>query len=344
MPNRTSRFARSRLGILATAVTLFASLSGCGLLSGEEDSGSDGASGNAKLEKATINVGVLPVVDVAPLYLAIEKGYFKDEGLNVKVQVLPSGPASIQALVGKDIDIAFASYPAPITAQGQGAGDFKFVAEALAAKPGHMTVVAPQGSSLTKPEEMPGKKIAITAPKSFTDLAPMAILESKGIPFDTIQWVPMAFPDMIGAMQKGDVDGAVVVSPWPTIAEKQLGARVIFDAASGPTGEMPMSGWTALGGEGNLVDSSPNTVAAFQRGLAKAQAEAQKDRSIVEPILVKYAKVDKSIASLMTIATFSTSLDPKRVQRVADLLYHFHVTADRVDVSKMVVAAPADEG
>jgi NitT/TauT family transport system substrate-binding protein len=51
---------------------------------------------------------------------------------------------------------------------------------------------------------------------------------------------------------------------------------------------------------------------------------------------VKYAHVDEAIAPLMTISTYSTTLDPERVQRVSDLLSHFDVLDKPVDVSTMV--------
>jgi NitT/TauT family transport system substrate-binding protein len=342
MPNRTTRTShprRARVPVLGLAAVLAFSLTGCGLLGGEDDSnsGSDsGDSGNGKLEQTDITVGVLPVVDVGPFYLALEKGYFEDEGLNVTPEVLASGPASIQGLVSGDLDIAFGSYPAPITAQSTGVGDFKIVAEALAAKPGHMALVTVPGSPLQKPQDAPGKKIAITAPNSFTDLAPMAVLESQNVDFSTVEWVPMKLPDMIPALQRGDVQGAVAVEPWVTVAEQQLGATIVLDGASGPTAEMPMAGYTALGGDDGFATKAPNSVMAFQRALAKAQAEAQADRAVVEPMLVKYAHVDEAIAPLMTISTYSTTLDPERVQRVSDLLSHFDVLEKPVDVSTMV--------
>lgn len=336
MPNRTIRVSRTPrylVPVIVTALLLFATLSGCGLLGGESGEAGDGGGGNGKLEKQKITVGVLPVVDVGPFFLAHEKGYFKQEGLDVEPVVMDSGPASINGILSGDIDIGFGSYPAPITAQSKGAGDIKIVAEALVAKPGHITLVAPPKSKIKKPQDVAGKKIAITGRNSFTDLAPMAVLESQNVDFKNVQWVEMGFPDMLPAMQSGDVDGAVVVEPWRTVAEKQLGAEVVLDGATGPTAEMPMSGYAA---EGEFAKNSPNTVAAFQRALAKAQAEA-KDRSKIEPMLVKHAKIEKDIAPLMTIATYSTSLNAKRIQRVADLLQHFKVIDKRLDVSSMVI-------
>lgn len=328
-----------RVGALVAALTVAASLASCGALGDDSSSSSDssGATG-AQLEKTKIKVGVLPVVDVAPLHYAIENGYFKAEGLEVEPVTMASGPASVNGIINGDLDIAFASYPAPLVAQSKKVADFKIVAEALAARPGHIVVVATPNSSVKAPEQLVGKKIAITARNSFTDLAPMSVMKTKGVDFSGITWVEMAFPDMLPAMERGDVDAAVLVEPWVTRAEKQLGAIPVLDGASGPTAEIPMSGYMAIGGEGKFATSSPKTIAAFQKALQKAQAEVSQDRTKAEPMFVKYAKIDEATAKLVTISTYSTSLEANRVQRVSDLLEEFSVIKAHLDVAPMLIA------
>src|SRR5690349_5831997 len=115
MPGRggTDRVHRSRvrIPIIAATLALLTAAAGCGMLGGSGSGSSDKPSGAAGApEKAKIKVGVLPVVDVAPLYDAIEKGYFKEQGLDVDAVVLSSGPQAVQQIISGDLDIAFTSY------------------------------------------------------------------------------------------------------------------------------------------------------------------------------------------------------------------------------------------
>ncbi len=119
---------------IAVAAVLVAALAACD--QGESSAGGGGA--HPSVEKTRIRVGVLPVVDVGPYYLAVDKGYFKDEGLDVETVVTASGKASIDGLVSGELDISQGSYPAAFLAQSKKVADFKIVAEALAAKPGHL--------------------------------------------------------------------------------------------------------------------------------------------------------------------------------------------------------------
>ncbi|GGS15837.1 MULTISPECIES: ABC transporter substrate-binding protein [Actinokineospora] len=335
----TRRTARARLPIAALAVALAATLTGCGLLGGDDDGGTANP-GPGGLEKTQIKVGTIPVVDVAPLHYAIDNGYFKAEGLEVTAEVVKSGHEALNGIMSGTLDITFSTYAATFTAQSKRIADFKVVADGLAAKPNHLMVVATPNSKVKKATDLPGKKVAITAQNTFTDLAPMAVMNVQGIDYSEIEWISMGLPQMLPAMLDGSVDAAVVVEPWVTKAMKEAGAVPVLDAASGPTAELPMSGYIAVAGPGKFATTSPNTIAAFQRALARAQAEAT-DRSKMEPMFVKYAKIDEPTARLVTIATYSTTLEANRLQRVANLLEQFGAIKGKLEVAPMIISSPA---
>lgn len=331
---------RTRLSVMITAAfALVLAVSGCSALGGSDSSGSPSGSGQpGAVELAKIKVGVLPVVDVAPFYRAVDNGYFKQQGLDVEVVAAASGPKAIEALIGGNVDIAVTSYPGAFAAQAKKAADLKIVADLYAARAGHGVLVAPPTGTIKKPEDVPGKRIAVTSTGSISDLALMSVLQSKGLEVSTIKWVPMGLPDMGPALQRGDIDGAVAVEPFVTLTEKSVGAMPIVDIASGATAELSMSGFASVT---KWVKANPNTLAAFQRGLAKGIADVKADRSgVLEPILVKYVHIDPATASLVHISDYPESLDAVRLQRVADLMKQFNVIKERLDVAQMLVSPP----
>jgi len=345
MPGRgdTAKVSRSRTRlsvIITTALALVLAVSGCSALGGSDKSGSSPGPGQpgGALEKAKIKVGVLPVVDVAPFYRAVDNGYFKQEGLDVEVVLAASGPKAIESLIGGDLDIAVTSYPGAFAAQAKKAADIKIVADLYAAREGHGVLISAPGGTVRKPEDVPGKKIAVTSRGSISDLALMSVLQSKALDVSKIQWVQMPLPDMGPALQRHDIDGAVAVEPFVTMAEKSIGAMPIVDIASGATAELSMSGFASLA---KWVKDKPNSLAAFQRGLAKGIRDVKTDRAgVLEPILVKYVKIDQGTASLVHISDYPESLDAVRLQRVADLMKQFDVIKDRLDVSQMLAPPP----
>ncbi|MCE7009099.1 ABC transporter substrate-binding protein [Kibdelosporangium philippinense] len=341
MPRRGDIRSRVWIPIMATTVALLTAIGGCGALDGSSNNPSGGGSGTTgPIEKPKLRVGLLPVVDVAPLYQAVEKGYFREQGLDVEPVVVASGPKAVESVISGEIDIAFTSYPGAFVAQSKGVANLKIVADAYAARPGHLALVAITSptAKIKKPEDVAEKKIAVTSKGSISDLGVMSVLSAQNIPVDKIQWVPMPFQDMGPAMKSGNIDGAVVAEPWRTRTAKEFGAMTIVDVSSGPTANISMSGWAATD---KLTSANPHTFAAFQRGLNKGVADVKKDRTVLEPILKTHIRIDEQTAPLVTIADYPERADAIRLQRVADLMLEFKVIGERLDVSKMLLEPTA---
>lgn len=314
-------------GILVSALTL----SGCGLLGGS-DSAAPPASGN--LERSALHVSIMPTIDLAPFHLAVKYGYFQAEGLTVETSTAVSGPASVARMVAGEVDIAYSSYTPFFVAKSQNVADIKLVADGSSAGPKSTMVLAMPGSPVKTIKDIPGKRVAVTARGTISDLMTMATLKAAGVDYQGIQWVNIPFTDMGPRLQRGDVDAAFMTEPFITQAVKTFGAVPVFDTAAGPTADFPTAGY---GATATFVASNPKTVAAFQRVMAKATAEAAADRLKVEPLLVEFAKVEQSVAASSTLLTFRSALDAASIQRVPDLMQEFGVIKDRVDVAAMIV-------
>jgi len=69
----------------------------------------DDDSGGGEGEPATLRVGVIPIADVAPLYLGMKKGFFKQEQLTIKPQLAEGGAAITPAVLSGDFQIGFSN-------------------------------------------------------------------------------------------------------------------------------------------------------------------------------------------------------------------------------------------
>lgn len=345
MPNGvTGRGFRSRLPLVATALTLVTTLTSCGLLGGsEEDNEPTQGGGSSNLETTDISVSIMKTTDLAPFHLAMKEGFFTDEGLNIKYVDAPSGGESVGKLVSGEVDISYSSYTPFFLAESRKAaqdkGGIKIVADAAAAGPGSTMVVATPNSSVKSVKDMAGKRVAVTATGTISDLLVMSTMKTSGIDFKSIKWVPTPFPATAATLKQGNVDAAFVTEPFIQDAMKNAGAQPIFDTAVGPTADMPVAGW---GSTGNFVKDNPNTIAAFQRAMQKGTDLALSDRSLVEPLLVEFSGVDEDTAKMATLLTFQSKLDATRIQRVPDLMLEFDVIKTAIDANSMVIdSAPA---
>jgi len=349
--NRPGRVGRARrgsvraVGLLATI--LAASLTaGCGLFGGddaEEGSGNTTAA-SGPLEKDTLKVGVMVGIDCAGAQLALLNNAFEDEGLKIEAQTVQSGAIAIPQLAAGDLDITFGNWVSFIKAQSAGAVDMKFISESYLSTPNsNFAVIAGKDSQINSPKDLEGKKIAVNAKGNINELLLRAVLNANDVDFNKIKdnLVEMPFPNMAAAIENKQVDAAATLDPFITSAQKEIGAKIVFDlTGAGPTENFPLSGFAVTK---KFAEENPNTVAAFQRALLKGQQLAA-DRSNVEAALPKFAKMDPQTAAIVKIGQYPTTIDPKRLQRVADLLVTYEMLPKKIDIEPMVVPMPSENG
>jgi NitT/TauT family transport system substrate-binding protein len=332
------RALSARIPLLATGLLLVASLTSCGLLGGSEEGNDSPQDGNGKLETTQLKVSIMKTTDLAPFHLAMKEGYFKDEGLTIEFVDAPSGGESVGKLVSGEVDLAYASYTPFFLAESKKAaetkGGVKLVADASSAGPGSCIVVATPDSPVKSIKDMAGKRVAVTATGTISDLLTMSTLKTNNVDYNKITWVPTPFPATAAALKNKNVDAAFVTEPFIQDAMKNAGAQPIFDTAVGPTADMPTAGW---GSTGEFAKNNPNTIAAFQRAMQRGTDYALSDRSKVEPMLVEFSGVDADTAKMATLLTFQSKLDATRIQRVPDLMLEFKVITQPINVKQMII-------
>nr|CTQ90019.1 putative extracellular solute-binding protein [Kibdelosporangium sp. MJ126-NF4] len=324
--------------LLTIVATVLATLSGCGMLGGSSDNSS---APSDKVEKPKIRLGLLPVVDVASVHLAIQEGYFKQEGLDVDLVTIQSSATAIPDLISSKgtYDIVFGNYVSFFNSQAKGVAEqvegLKFVADGYVAKPNTWMVLAGANSPAKKITDLPGKRIAVTARHSLAEVSIRSVLKVSGVDAGQVTFLEMPYTDMGAALAANRVDAALLAEPFITQAGKEHGAVKLFDAAEGPTSELPIAGY---GTTGKFARENPKTIAAFQRAFAKGQEAAGADRAKIEKLLPVYAKIDKDTAALVNLGGFPSRLEATRLQRIPDLMLEFGMLQKRVDASTMILS------
>ncbi|TDQ04564.1 ABC transporter substrate-binding protein [Labedaea rhizosphaerae] len=328
-----------RAGFVAVAALAITALAGCSALGGS-DSGSSG--GNGQVEKAKIKVAVIPgLIDIAGYKRAQAAGYFKAEGLDVEDVSIKTGADAPPLLINKSVDFAFGNWTSALGAQAKGTyskvGGEVAVADALTATEGMTALVALPSSNIKSPKDLKGKKIGVNALKSNVTLTSDAVLAANGLQSSDVTYTKVPTADALNALTNHLVDVMSLQEPNLTQAKQKLGVVTVADRATGPVANFPVSGYVSTG---DFVKANPKTVAAFQRAVAKGQADMT-NRQTLEDTLLQYTPIDKSVAKLVVAGVFPTVVDKTRLQRLADLMLTYKIIDNKLDVSPMFVAAPA---
>lgn len=317
----------------AIVVVLVATLAACSALNGGDDQPATSAA-NRGLEKPTIRVGVIQILDAAPFYLAQARGYFAAEGLTVQVAPVRSGTDVLPMLASHTLDIGLGNWATLFQAEANKVGDYRIVADGAQGRPHVMIVAARPDSGIHGPKDLVGKTVSTNAPNDVPKLALKAVLQANGIDPGTVKTAVVQHPDTPAALANKLVDAAIQVEPFITLAHEQTGTEAVVDLfGPGVMHDLPIAGYFSLAA---FTKANPKTAAAFQRAMQRGAADAASDQA-VRDILPSYAPgIDKGVAQLVTTPTFPTSLSATRLQRVADLMQTYGQLSAWLDVAPMI--------
>jgi NitT/TauT family transport system substrate-binding protein len=206
------------------------------------------------LKKVRVSIPAANVTYL-PFYAAKDRGYYKDEGLEVEFILMPASLASTAVLTG-DID-----YNGAVTG---------VVAAAVRGQPIKaviFTMRSPVQGLMAKPEirdfqQLKGKKIGVSSPGSTTDLATRYILRRQGFEFSrdySIVYIATE-PGRLAALDTGVIDAAMLSVPENILA-RQKGFTEL--ALSADFLEFPQNGF---GASLKKIKDSPEEVHSMVRG------------------------------------------------------------------------------
>ncbi|MFF6988073.1 ABC transporter substrate-binding protein [Streptomyces sp. NPDC010273] len=168
-----------------------------------------------KTRKVTIATGTLSAEYVAPLEVALDKGEFKKEGLDVTLKVLPT-PDALPLLAKGDIDAMWAAPEAAVMNGIQGGFDIKWVAGNFSPDPrskSGLWVKLKQGEAAAD-VRMAGRRMGTMICKGSVIAYPMQkALATRGGGLDKIRFQQLGSADVLTALQNGGVDSAWLLDP-----------------------------------------------------------------------------------------------------------------------------------
>lgn len=188
------------------ALLLAIALAGCG-----DDEGGSG--------RQTVRVGTVAGFSAdAAMFIAVDKGYFKAEGLDIAFERFDSGARMIAPLGSGQLDVASGSISAGLYNAIDRGVKMKIVADKA-------RVVAPgfQGLIVRKPlvesgkfkgvSDLRGLKIAIPATGTAPERPLYLWLKKGGVDPKDVRIEQVGFPDQIPALQNGSIDAAMSIEP-----------------------------------------------------------------------------------------------------------------------------------
>jgi NitT/TauT family transport system substrate-binding protein len=298
------------------------------------------------LEKKDVHIAVggKAAFYYLPLTVAEQLGYFKDEGLNVKISDFAGGAAALRAVVGGSADVVSGAYEHTISMQGKKQFFQAFVLQGRLPQIA-LGIATAKAAGYKSPKDLKGLKIGVSAPGSSTHNLVKQVLTKGGLdPNKDVSIIGVGTgAGVIAALKNGQIDAVSNVDPVMTKLEQEQAVKIVADTRTVKgTNEV----WGAALPAGCLyapvefVKKHPNTVQALANAIVRADKWIAKasatDVAKVVPeayllgdralYLFSYDKVKEAIspdgmiseagakATLKALAAFDANIKPDEIK------------------------------
>lgn len=188
-----------------------------------------------------VRLGTLRLIGGAPIFVALEKGYFEEEGIEVDVRWFAAAAPIATAVAAGDIDVGATGISAALYNSVAGGSRIWLVADRGSEHPGYrlnalVTNRANYDRGLQSVADLKGKRIGITTLGSTYHYQAAQILATAGLDLADVQLIPLRdMSIMIGAVREGTVDAAILSPPWGANRRKKAGGGCSSGPVRSPT-------------------------------------------------------------------------------------------------------------
>jgi NitT/TauT family transport system substrate-binding protein len=291
-----------------------------------------------------LHVGVIPIFTVAPHYAAVKFGWFKEQGIDTTTKPVQGGAVGIPGLVRGSFDILYANCISVLTALERGI-DLRIIAEAttIATHPPDVDALfirASDKDKLKTGKDLEGKIIAINAKFDLMWLVMQGYVQKTGGDVNKITYREVPVPSMLDAVKSGQVDAALVLDPFMTIALNDPNYAVMAWPSSMVMPNMPSSLWVT---SGQTADTKPDQIRAYVRGFMKGIAWFNSHLGTPEflELVASYTKTDVALLAKMYAAKQPTEISVPVMKQLVSVVKEYGLLKTDLDIESKIFKTPA---
>ncbi|HEU5474084.1 MAG TPA: ABC transporter substrate-binding protein [Actinophytocola sp.] len=326
---------RNLAAVLFTAAVLAASA--CGANTGGSTAPPQTGSAPASTPSGPpdqVTVGVIPILDVAPIYLGKEKGFFSKRNIELKLELAQGGAAIVPAVISGQYQFGFSNMVSLLLAQsrsvpikvvsngnnstGQDGNDFA-------------ALMVKGDSPIRTAADLAGKKVAANTLKNIVDTSVRQSVRKAGGDPASVQFVEMGFPQQPAALQSGQVDAVFVVEPFQQAVLAQGGRKI----ASSYVDVAPQLTIASYFASNQLIGQNPDLVKRFTEAMQESLAYADAHPDEARQIIGTYTQIAPDVIAKMTLPKWPADVNRDSVQKLADLALEDKLLEKPADVDAL---------
>lgn len=237
---------------------------------------------------------VVRSVFYAPMYVAINEGFFEEEGLSIDLSTGQGADKTMQQLLSGNVDIGFSGPEQVVYIYNQGREDYPVVFGQLTQRDGSFLVGREEEENFDW-SSLKGKEIIGGRPGGIPEMALEYVLKQNGLnPENDVKMVTnVDFTATAGAFKSGIGDYVALFEPTATMLEKD-GAGNIVSSIGNEAGNIS---YTCFYTTKSYMDENPEIIQKFTNAIYKGQQWVQQHTSeeVADSIISFFPGTDKEV-------------------------------------------------
>jgi len=283
-----------------------------------------------------VRVAYQPYASNAPLYAAVERGYFAKEGVEVELIKFRSSSTMMPAFLAGETDVATGSSIDILAAATKFPGSFRIYRTGYATKD-HCSdaFVVKKGAPYKSLAEFKDKKMG-TFPGAATAMYAHVLFDKVLGDRDAIKLVPMSPALLLDALGSGSVDVAWILEPMGMLGEEKGACQYL---EKGPMTKYVLD--PSVSGFGiiaqSFIDKHPAAARAYVKAFTAGVMDVRADRKAVAAYLPKYTKLSKEVAHRVPYSDSRVGEEYpiEAIEALVDLLMKEKVLDSRPDIKSL---------
>jgi NitT/TauT family transport system substrate-binding protein len=324
---------KRRLSQILSLFLLTALLAACGSKPSDVYN-KKGASADGSGAPVTLKIGQLPVIDGLPFWVAEQKGYYKQQGVNVELTTFKSALERDAALEGGQIDGTLTDIIGAVTLNETGTKlQITSLGLGVTKDEGPFAIIAAPNSGITSVEQLKGIEVAVGTNTIIQYVTEKLLLENGFKPEEIKETNIAQIPVRLEALLSGKVKAATLPEPLLSLAVSK-GAKVILNDAQAKQNYSH----SVIVFRDKVVKEKADGIKKFFVAYNQAVADIKKDPQAYRELLADKAKLPVEIKDTYKVVPSSPAQAPQKadVEAVVEWLLAKGIIKNKVQYEQLV--------
>jgi NitT/TauT family transport system substrate-binding protein len=267
-------------------------------------------------------LGYMKIVDTTPMFMAMEKGFFKAEGIELETVPMAGGAVIVQGVTSGDLQFGWTNVISLYQAHVEGF-DFKFIAGGATNVRGsnetHAIIVG-KDSPIKSAKDLEGKTVAVNTLNNIVHLMALAWVDKNAGNSSRVKFVEIPFPQMEPSLVAGKVDAISVQEPFAAVAARRPETRVLANPWGDVLPRFLIATWFA---SDKWIQKNRAVAQGFVRAMNRGVDAVNTDKDGARAAMIKWAGLNPDFAGKIGLPQFDKAIAEKDLQVTMDLTYKY---------------------